>query len=135
MIAIRSLSGQSGCETAPGNFFGLLESFIAELVQRVQAASGADAVMLQRLDEQIRDAYRHAEDCARRAKATRARQGRDDWLLLESRYLGLARSLEHRQRSELFVKEAEAKQKSPKRFRRSDTPKPPPNWHAAGSTT
>ena len=83
----------------------------------MQAASGADAVMLQRLDEQIRDAYRHAEDCARRAKATRARQGRDDWLLLESRYLSLAQSLELSQRLDLFAKEAKAKQKCPERFR------------------
>jgi hypothetical protein len=83
----------------------------------VQAASGVDAVMLQRVDEQIRDAYRHAEDCARRAKATRARQGRDDWLLLETRYLSLAQSLELSQRPELFATEAKVKQKSPERFR------------------
>jgi len=120
MSASGGSSVSSHLVTAAGNarnFFGLLESINAELVHRVQVASGADAVMLQRLDEQIRDAYRHAKDCARRAKATRARQGRDDWLLLESRYLGSARSLELSRRLELFAKEAKAKQKSPERFR------------------
>jgi hypothetical protein len=67
--------------------------------------------MLRQLDEQIRDAYSHAEDCARRAKATR--RGREDWLLLEKRYLTLAQSLELRQRLKLIANEAKAKEKSP----------------------
>jgi hypothetical protein len=62
--------------------------------------------MLRQFDEQIRDAYRHAKDCARLAKATPARQGRKDWLLLESRYLSLAQSLELGRRPELSSEES-----------------------------
>jgi|HubBroStandDraft_1064217.scaffolds.fasta_scaffold217256_3 hypothetical protein len=73
--------------------------------------------MIRQLDEQIRDAYRHAEECALRAKATRDRQGREDWLLLEDRYLSLAQGLELSRRLELVEKEEKAKQKRPGRFR------------------
>jgi hypothetical protein len=75
--------------------------------------------MLRELDEQIRDAYRHAEDCARRAKAARGRQGREDWLLLESRYVSLAQRLQPTLNHELLAKEASARQKAltgPERF-------------------
>jgi hypothetical protein len=62
--------------------------------------------MLRQLDEQIRDAFQHADDCARRAKSIRTRQEREDWLLLKSRYLILAQNLQLSQRVELNAQEA-----------------------------
>jgi hypothetical protein len=68
--------------------------------------------MLRQVEQQIRDAYQHAKDCARLAKVTRFRQGREDWLLLASRYLSLAQSLGDRQHPETVAEVAEAKKKS-----------------------
>jgi hypothetical protein len=65
--------------------------------------------MLFRLDHQIRQAYEHAEDCARRAKNARNPEERRDWLFVEQRWLTLARSLEFTRRAELFAGEADGR--------------------------
>ena len=62
--------------------------------------------MLLKLDDQIRQAYAQAEDCAHRAKIARSPQERSDWLFVEQRWLTLARSLEFAQRIERFSDEA-----------------------------
>ena len=50
--------------------------------------------MLKTLDDQVRDCFEHAADCAKRAeKATNERE-RQDWRALEKRYLSFARSIE-----------------------------------------
>jgi hypothetical protein len=51
-------------------------------------------VVLNNLSEQIRDCLQHAEDCARKAAAQSDPVLRKDFLLLEKRWLGLARSFE-----------------------------------------
>ena len=67
--------------------------------------------MLENLDQQIRDVYQHAHDCAERAKTCVTRQERNDWLFIEARWLSLARSLEFTQRLERFSDEAKRVQK------------------------
>jgi hypothetical protein len=62
--------------------------------------------MLYQLEDRIRDAYQHAEDSAERAKKAKNPSERDDWLMLERRYLLLARSLEFSRRLERFTDEA-----------------------------
>jgi hypothetical protein len=49
--------------------------------------------MLDNLSRQIRECLRHAEDCARKASTSNA-ELRDDYLILERRWLFLARSYE-----------------------------------------
>ena len=51
-------------------------------------------VMLDNLSKQIRECLRHAEYCAREAKTTSNADLRDDYLILERRWLFLARSYE-----------------------------------------
>lgn len=48
--------------------------------------------MLKNLSEEIRECYRHAEDCACKAAAQPDRQLKQDFLDLEVRWLFLARS-------------------------------------------
>ena len=50
--------------------------------------------MLANLSEQIRNCLQHAEDCARKAAVQPDPGLRDDFLRLEKRWLGLARSME-----------------------------------------
>ena len=60
--------------------------------------------MLNSISEQIRECYRHAEDCGRKA-ATQTDPGlRDDFLRLEKRWLDLARSMEFAERLDSFTK-------------------------------
>ncbi len=54
--------------------------------------------MLDCISEHIRDCYRHAEDCARRAETERDPELRKDFLDLERRWLLLARSYEFAER-------------------------------------
>ena len=56
--------------------------------------------MLQNLNEEIRECYRHAEDCARQAKDQRDPKLRDDFLDCERRWLRLARGYELAERIE-----------------------------------
>jgi hypothetical protein len=50
--------------------------------------------MLLKVSAEIAECYRHAEDCARRAKYERDPVLRDDWLAMERRWISLARSYE-----------------------------------------
>ena len=61
--------------------------------------------MLLKLDNQIRRAYEHAEDCAQRARIARSPQERSDWLFVEQHWLTLARTLSFAQRFERFSDE------------------------------
>jgi hypothetical protein len=45
------------------------------------------------------DTFQHAQDCARRAKMAVSERERNDWLMLQQRYLALATSLEPRKRT------------------------------------
>lgn len=60
--------------------------------------------MLQKLSEQIRECYQHAEDCSRQANEQRDPKLRDDFLDCERRWLRLARSYELAERIEKFSK-------------------------------
>jgi len=62
--------------------------------------------MLLKLEEQIHQAYGHAEDCAHRARIARNPQQRSDWLFVEQRWLTLAQTLSFAQRFERFSDEA-----------------------------
>jgi hypothetical protein len=55
-------------------------------------------VVLINLGEEIRECYRHAEDCARKATAQPDPKRKQDFLDLEQRWLFLARSYEFTQR-------------------------------------
>jgi hypothetical protein len=61
-------------------------------------------VMLKRLSEEIRECYRHAEECARNAAAQTDQGLCDDFLRLEKRWLELARSMEFAERLNNFTK-------------------------------
>ena len=50
--------------------------------------------MLQKLDSEIRECYRHAAECSRRADESRDAFTRQDFLEAEKRWLCLARSYE-----------------------------------------
>jgi hypothetical protein len=63
--------------------------------------------VLQLLDGQLKDAYEHADNCARRARIAANGHERDDWLFLERRCLLLARSIELRHRIEWLSEDAE----------------------------
>ncbi len=62
--------------------------------------------MLKNLSEEIRECYRHAEDCARKAVAQPDPQLKADFLDLELRWLFLARSYEFSARLTDFSSEA-----------------------------
>jgi hypothetical protein len=49
--------------------------------------------MLEQLDQQIKDAFTRAGDCLLKAKAAKSAEDREDWLLLERRYVLLAHCL------------------------------------------
>jgi hypothetical protein len=68
--------------------------------------------MLDNLDQQIRNAYHHARDCAERAKTAVTPEERNDWRFVEARWLTLACSLEFARRIEGFSDEAKRNQKS-----------------------
>ena len=61
--------------------------------------------MLKNLSEQIRDCYKQAEDCARKATAQTDPRLRQDYLDLEQRWLLLARSCDLTQRLTDFSNE------------------------------
>jgi hypothetical protein len=63
-------------------------------------------VVLNNLSEEIRECYRHAEDCARKATAHTDPQTKADFLELEQRWLFLARSYEFTERLTDFSDEA-----------------------------
>lgn len=73
---------------------------------------GSKGDMLENLDREIRDCYRRAERCARRAQATGDERLRADYLRLEESWLKLARSHELRQRLTLFINEAEIRRRN-----------------------
>jgi hypothetical protein len=50
--------------------------------------------MLNNLSEQIRECLQHAEDCARQAAAQTDRKLKEDFWVLERRWLALGRSYE-----------------------------------------
>jgi hypothetical protein len=60
--------------------------------------------MLNNLSEQIRECLQHAEDCARQAAAQSDAGLRDDFLRLEKRWLGLARSIDFVESLDTFTK-------------------------------
>jgi hypothetical protein len=61
--------------------------------------------MLRNLSEEIRECYRHAEDCARKAAPQTDPKLKADFLDLELRWLFLARSYEFTERLTDFSKE------------------------------
>ena len=60
--------------------------------------------MLSNVSEQIRECYRHAEDCARKAAAQADPTLKADFLDLERRWLVLARSYDFTERLNSFTK-------------------------------
>jgi hypothetical protein len=54
--------------------------------------------MLDTLDQQVRDAYEHAHECAERAQLAKDLRERTEWMILEKRYLTLARGIESAQK-------------------------------------
>jgi hypothetical protein len=58
--------------------------------------------MLANLDQQVRDAYQHARECAERARAAKDLRERTEWMILEKRYLTLARGIEFAERGRRF---------------------------------
>jgi hypothetical protein len=50
--------------------------------------------MFDKLDQQVRDTYQHAYRCAERAQAAKDLRERTEWMVLERRYLSLARGIE-----------------------------------------
>ena len=54
--------------------------------------------MLSNLSEQVRECLKHAEDCARIAAAQTCPKRKEEFLDLERRWLGLARSHEFTER-------------------------------------
>ena len=63
-------------------------------------------VMLKNLSEEVRECYRHAEDCARKAAAQTDPNLKADFLDLELRWQFLARSFEFSERLTDFSDEA-----------------------------
>ena len=59
--------------------------------------------MLLSLSEDVRDCYRHAEDCAEKARIAATPQLRSDFLRLERAWLTLARSYEFTERLSAFA--------------------------------
>ena len=70
--------------------------------------------MLNNLSEQIRDCLHHAEDCAREAAAQpNGSSVKQDYLNLEKRWLGLARSFELGEQLTDFTNEAKRRASAP----------------------
>jgi hypothetical protein len=65
---------------------------------QVSRVSRAGRVVLNNLSKEIRECYRHAEDCALKATAHNDAQLKQDFLDLEQRWLFLARSYEFSER-------------------------------------
>ena len=63
---------------------------------------GGVGPMLNKMSDDIAECYRHAEDCARRAQGECEFSLRQDFLDLERRWLGLARSYEFTDRLQRF---------------------------------
>lgn len=53
--------------------------------------------MVDSLDQQVRDAYQRAQECAKRAQAANDLRERTEWMVLEKRYLTLARGIQYAQ--------------------------------------
>ncbi len=60
--------------------------------------------MLNNLSEQVRECLDHAEECARKAAAQTDPALREDYLMLEKRWLNLAQSMEFVERLDGFTK-------------------------------
>jgi hypothetical protein len=69
--------------------------------------------MLSNLSEQIRECYRHAEDCARQAAAQTCSKLKEEFLDMERRWLFLARSYEFSERVTDFSAETKRQAKRP----------------------
>src|SRR6516225_9564897 len=70
--------------------------------------------MLNNLSEQIRECLQHAEDCAREAAAQpKGSPSKQDYLNLEKRWLGLARSFELGEQLTDFTNEAKRRASAP----------------------
>ena len=69
--------------------------------------------MLQSLSDDVRDCYRHAVDCAEKARDAATPQLRADFLRLERAWLSLARSSEFTERLSAFNLELPATRKHP----------------------
>jgi hypothetical protein len=65
-----------------------------------------DRVVLNNVSEQIRECYRHAEDCAQKAAAQTDQKLKADFLDLERRWLILARSYDFTERLNSFTKKS-----------------------------
>jgi hypothetical protein len=59
--------------------------------------------MLQNLSEEIRECYRYAEECKRRAESAHDAATSADFFAMESRWLGLAHSYEFAERLSTFT--------------------------------
>ena len=66
--------------------------------------------MLKNLSEEIRECYRHAEDCARKAAVQTDPKRKENFFELEQRWLFLARSWEFAERLTDFSNEAKQKE-------------------------
>jgi hypothetical protein len=64
----------------------------------------------EKLEEEIRECYRHAEDCARKAAAQTDPKRKENFFELERRWLFLARSWEFAERLTDFSDEAKRKE-------------------------
>jgi hypothetical protein len=65
--------------------------------------------MLRNLSEEIRECYRHAEDCARQAAAQTCPNLKQNFLDMERRWMSLARSYEFTEQLTDFSSEAKRK--------------------------
>ena len=69
--------------------------------------------MLQVLSDDVRECYRHAEDCAEKARGAATSELRGDFLRLERAWLMLARSYEFTGRLSDFSAEWTARRETP----------------------
>ncbi len=60
--------------------------------------------MLQNLSQQVRECLRHAEDCAHRTKVEPHPNLQRDYLMMERRWLSLARSYQFTEQLDVFSK-------------------------------
>jgi hypothetical protein len=65
--------------------------------------------MLKNLSDDIAECYRHAVDCAQKAKSEGDARVREDFLDMERRWLFLARSYEFTDQLDLLTNEPEAR--------------------------
>jgi hypothetical protein len=70
--------------------------------------------MLQSLSQDVRECYRHAEDCAEKARGAATAELRTDFLRLERAWLSLARSYEFTGRLSDFNAERTARRETPR---------------------